>query len=257
MTSSNLPTLSKQQISDALRGIMLGRTLHQLEMEGGISMEAFLQAVQVDEETALAFKVAREFSSYVLEDDITTQLRANADNPSSAIKTNALKAWADHAHKQLDARNPAIFSGKASLTNTVPVQIITTLDLNSVKRSDDIYTLEATTTEVRDIITIPDDQLAHAVPVTADGSPVTPLSAAVTRALEERAFEAAADPLDEAIGRSMEADGHPSLGESEPTSSARIQHHQTKATTRQKPGIRGQAKQNRPTRNAKTKKEAP
>lgn len=243
MTTSNPPKLTEEQAKAAISGITMGRTLQELEQQGNIPVEALLEAIRTNEQLALDFKIAREFSSYVIEDEITTRLKANALAPEGANKTNALKAWADHAHKQLDARNPAIFSGKAALTTTVPIQIITSLDLNVVKRIDDVYNLEATVVEERDVITIPDDQLANAIPILPGALENTPFDRAVAAANEQEAIEAAAARLD-AIPFGPEPDQ--SLGESQQAPRNRANGRPMQTLPRSKRGSKSKKSRPRP-----------
>ena len=87
---SNILPADKADIIKNLRGIALGRTLQDLEKETGMSVESFIYLVQTDQDVALAFKTARELSAYVLEDEVTTKLRLNTDEPTGAVKTNAM-----------------------------------------------------------------------------------------------------------------------------------------------------------------------
>lgn len=149
------PTIPKDKLAGLLEGILLGRTLHDLEKQAGASVEQLMRLLQTDEDAALALRSAREFSAYVLEDEITDKLRANMENPETAVKNNALKIWADHMHRKLEARNPAIYSGKAAVHMTVPVKIVTDLDLNAPQSIAGIYELKAEVVEERPLEALP------------------------------------------------------------------------------------------------------
>lgn len=148
LPSSTAPTaLTEAEGLKLFEGIVLGRTLHQLEKALGIKAERLLSLVRGNEQAFLDFKEARSYSAYVIEDDISEKLRLNADNPESAVKNNALKVWADHMHWVAERRNPEVYSGKATLSLNTPIQINTTLDLGQTKAIDGVYRLEATTTQ--------------------------------------------------------------------------------------------------------------
>lgn len=146
-SSTAQTALTEEESLKLFEGIVLGRTLHQLEKALGIKAERLLSLVRSDERAFLDFKEAREFSAYVLEDDVSEKLRKNADSPESAVKNNALKIWADHIHWVAERRNAAVYSGKAPVSLTVPIQINTSLDLGQVKALEGVYALEATTTQ--------------------------------------------------------------------------------------------------------------
>lgn len=136
--------LTPQESDQLFEGIVLGRTLHQLEKALGIKAERLLSLIRRDEGAALGFKEAREVSAFVIEDEVTEKLRLNAEEPASAVQNNALKLWADHMRWVAERRNAAIYSGKAPVNVSVPIQIVTSLDLGQQKTLEGVYDLTAT-----------------------------------------------------------------------------------------------------------------
>lgn len=179
MAMSNTISDPKKQLTTLLEGILLGRTLYDLEKQAGASVEQLLKLLQHDEATFLDFKTAREFSAYVIEDNITQQLRGNMENPKGAVQNNAVKIWADHMHWMAERRNPAAFSGKAAIHMTVPVQFITDLDLNAPKTIDNIYEFEATIVEEQPVAAIAGDVTEATFEPVPPRDPDSPFSGAV------------------------------------------------------------------------------
>lgn len=207
---SNELTTPKQKLLELFEGIFLGRTLHDLEKQAGAPIEALLKAVRDDEQAFLDFKAARSWGTYVQESEIRTLLRDNALTPESAIKTNALKLYADHLHWALERANPAEFSGKVQVSATVPVQIITTLDLPGAKQIDGIYELAAevpSQPEEREIGSFNDHELQLLEASAVGSPPSSPFDAAVSAILEGDRLESASARLEallDADARSLE-----------------------------------------------------
>lgn len=153
----------------AFEGIILGRTLLQIEKALGIPAERLLALIRLDEGANIAFKEARELSAFVIEDQITDKLAENAENPQSAVKNTALKVWSDHMHWVAERRNAAVYSGKAPVNVTVPIQITTSLDLGHTKSIEGVYELVA-----ESLMDVPKEDIPPAA------LPVSPIEARAT-----------------------------------------------------------------------------
>lgn len=192
---SNILPADKADIIKNLRGVALGRTLQDLEKETGMSIESFIYLVQTDQDVALAFKTARELSAYVLEDEVTTKLRLNTDEPTGAVKTNALKVWADHINGAIKARNPMVYSGKADVGHVTHVHIETTLDLNAPKTIENIYDLTATVVEETEIKNVTDTQFGRLVDELRDEATSSDEAPQLAISDESRRIEEAAERI--------------------------------------------------------------
>lgn len=229
MATSNPISLTKAEVIDLMRGIALGRTLHDLEKQSGVSVESFLFMLQTDQDVAFAFKKARELSSYVLEDEVTDKLRLNADEPTSAAKTNALKAWADHVDSIIKARNPMVYSGKVDVGAAINVRFVTTLDLNAPKTIDNVYDLTGTVVEEAEIKDVTETDFNRLVDGLTNEATSSPFSTALALSQESESIEQAAARLEQAIDGSEPADGYSSLGESQSAQAERVEPAPTKA----------------------------
>lgn len=158
---STTKPLTPQESDQLFEGIVLGRTLHQLEEALGIKAERLLSLIRRDEGASLGFKEAREVSAFVIEDEVTEKLRDNAAAPASAVQNNALKLWADHMHWVAERRNAAIYSGKAPVNVSVPIQIVTSLDLGQQKSIEGVYELTANSITEVPIADLPLDTLQN------------------------------------------------------------------------------------------------
>lgn len=194
MTNSQVVN-PKEQLLSLFEGIFLGRTLHDLEEQAGASIEDILRAVRADEDAFLDFKSAREWGTYVQESELTTKLRANADNPESSAKTNALKLYADHMHWVMERANPNVFSGKLDISSVMSVKINTQLDLNAIKRIENVYDLTATVTEARPANHLNDSDAVLLEASTAPAESRTPFDTAVETVLEADSIEEASQRL--------------------------------------------------------------
>ena len=204
---SNQISTPKDKFLALFEGILLGRTLHDLEKQAGASIEELLLAVRSDEDALLDFKAAREWGTYVQESELTTRLRENADNPQSAVKTNALKLYADHMHWAMERANPGVFSGKADLTAVVPVQFVTTLDLNAVKKLENVYDIEATIPVNAALQDLNDSEFELLEASIREAPPNSPFDAAVRAIKDTDRLETASARLEaviEGISSSLE-----------------------------------------------------
>lgn len=194
---SNQLTTNRERLLTLFDGIFLGRTLHDLEKEAGASIEALLKAVRDDEEAFLDFKANREWGTFVQESELTTKLRQNAaeDAPSPA-RTNALKLYADHLHWVMERANPGYYSGKVNVTASVPLKIITTLDLNNPKQIDNVYDLTATIETEKDRADVTDIEVESLEARALEAPGGSPFDAAVGAVRGSQSIEEAASRLE-------------------------------------------------------------
>ena len=80
---------------------------------------------------ALAFKLSREVSAYALEEEAITRLRRAADDPKSLPHgaMTAISRLVEQLRWSSEKRHPSVYSAKAALNLTVPIQINTSLDM--------------------------------------------------------------------------------------------------------------------------------
>lgn len=133
-----------------LEAIVQGKTLE----EAGVN-SAFLLRVAQSHDLAVTYAKAREMSSYALEEEALGRLRAAATG--GKLEHGALRAidlLAQQLRWSAIKRNPNVYSEKAAVNVTVPIQINTSLDLgdgatSGTKEFPNIY--EATVTVEREV----------------------------------------------------------------------------------------------------------
>lgn len=102
-----------------------------------------------------AYREARTLSAIAFEDESIEMARNIRDDPGTAQDVRAFDVAMNHLRWVAARRNPQLFSEKAAIKLTVPIQINTNLDLGG-KMTDqspqadgnNTYTLEATVVEV-------------------------------------------------------------------------------------------------------------
>ena len=110
--------------------IVLGMPLPDVcQLPGMPSMAAFLKWMQTDPAIGLMYRTAREISAYSLEELALSIARQNAENPGSPAQQKAIDAYLQQLRWAAEKRHPAVFSPRAAVNVTVPVQINTSLDL--------------------------------------------------------------------------------------------------------------------------------
>jgi len=130
-------------------GIAFGRTLAEIERDPGMPPKAlFLVWVMRHVEVATAFAAAREVSAFVLEDEVTDKLRFALKKAGTPAEMKALDMFSNWVRWMIAKRNPKVFSEKAALDVTVPIQINTSLDMGGAagagtKDHPNIYQLAA------------------------------------------------------------------------------------------------------------------
>lgn len=204
---SNRISTTKDRRDELMRGIFLGRTLHDLEKQAGAPLEDILLELKHDEEAFLDFKAAREWGAFIQDSEITTKLRENAENPESAIKTNALKLYADHLRWSMERANPTHFSNKIDLSAVIPVKINTVLDLGGHQQLENVYDLTATIPIERKEDEISDSEfnlLETSARTPPSGSPFNETIAAM---LDGKTAEEATDAIEEALTHVSRSEG--------------------------------------------------
>ena len=108
-----------------LEGIVQGRTLS----EAGVDT-SFLLEIAKNAELGIVFAKAREMSSYAMEEEAIGRLRAAAaDAKVTSTQLRAIDLLVQQLRWSSVKRNPNVFSEKAAVSITVPIQINTSLDL--------------------------------------------------------------------------------------------------------------------------------
>lgn len=130
--------------------IAFGRSMADIERDPALPpRDLFISWLMRDPSLALAFHRAREMSSYVLEDEALELLRGRLTNPGSSVEIRAADLFVQQLRWSAGKRNPGVYSDKAAVSVTVPVQINTTLDMGpagpgtGTKEFPNIYELKA------------------------------------------------------------------------------------------------------------------
>lgn len=114
---------------------------------------AFLSWLMQQPELAIMFNLARQVSTYALEDEAVRVARGQYANPGDKSKLQAANQLLTHLRWVMAKRHPNVFSDRAEVNVTVPITIQTTLDLGDaapgkgVKEMPNIYDLKGTITE--------------------------------------------------------------------------------------------------------------
>lgn len=123
------PDADRNAISEhsmaVLEAIVTGKTLQ----EAGVD-SAFLLEVAKHPTLGLGFAKAREMSSYALEEEAIGRLRAAvAEGKVTSTQLRAIDLLVQQLRWSSIKRNPNVYSEKAAVNITVPIEIKTTLDL--------------------------------------------------------------------------------------------------------------------------------
>ncbi len=134
-----------------------GRTLREICKPGAgfVSYWTFRRWCVEQPDLMAAYREARTLSAIAFEDESIEMARSIRDEPGSAQDVRAFDVAMNHLRWVAARRNPHLFSEKAAIKLTVPIQINTNLDLggkmsqqNPGRDGDNTYTLEATVVEV-------------------------------------------------------------------------------------------------------------
>ncbi len=133
--------------------IALGHALPDICNRPGFPSQAqFVKWCQLDPAIARMYDTGRRISAYMLEEEALSLARAGAENPGSPGALKAREQLIQQLRWAATKRNPGVFSDKAAVTVTVPIQINTSLDLGadptaSAKGIDNVYTLTSETVQ--------------------------------------------------------------------------------------------------------------
>src|SRR3990172_526381 len=134
-----------------------GFTLRELCAPGNgfVSYYTFRRWCLLQPELALAYREARTLSAINFEEESIDMAREIRTDPGSAQRVRAFDVAMNHLRWVAARRNPQLFSEKAAIKLTVPIQINTNLDLGGSlmdqtldKSGKSTYTLEATVMEL-------------------------------------------------------------------------------------------------------------
>lgn len=186
---------------EVIEQLAFGRTLAEIERDPSFPpRNLFMSWVMRDPALAYAYKRAHEISSFMLEEDALQLLRDLVANPGSPIRVAAVDKLTNHLRWMAGKRNPAVYSEKASVNVTVPIQINTSLDLGKGGSDEtapgfpNIYELKAEVVKEVDLPAPEEETRAHARK--ARGEPkgrkrkLTPRSAALRPAETQVEYEA-------------------------------------------------------------------
>ena len=134
-----------------------GATLRDLCTPGNgfVTYYTFRRWCLTQPELALAYREARTLSAINFEEESIDMAREIRKEPGSAQRVRAYDVAMNHLRWVAARRNPQLFSEKAAIKLTVPIQINTNLDLGGSlldqtldKSGKSTYTLEATVLEM-------------------------------------------------------------------------------------------------------------
>ena len=134
-----------------------GFTLRELCAPGNgfVTYYTFRRWCLLHPELTLAYREARTLSAINFEEESIDMAREIRNNPGSAQRVRAFDVAMNHLRWVAARRNPQLFSEKAAIKLTVPIQINTNLDLGGSlmdqtldKSGKSTYTLEATVMEL-------------------------------------------------------------------------------------------------------------
>jgi len=134
-----------------------GATLRELCAPGNgfVTYYTFRRWCLLQPELALAYREARTLSAINFEEESIDMAREIRTDPGSAQRVRAFDVAMNHLRWVAARRNPQLFSEKAAIKLTVPIQINTNLDLGGSlmdqtldKSGKSTYTLEATVMEL-------------------------------------------------------------------------------------------------------------
>lgn len=163
--------------------IAFGRQLSEIEREAHLPPAAvFMVWVMRSPAIAQAFAQAREASAYMMEDEALRLLRELVADPGDKEKIRAVDLYTQQLWRSIGKRNPGVFSDKAAVNVTVPVQITTSLDMggdkagggSGTKQFPNIYDLDAS--QVVEVPQAREPETAAVDPETGAGASVAQVS---------------------------------------------------------------------------------
>ena len=130
--------------------IAFGQTLKQIEqMPGMPPAKVFLSWLMKEPALLRAYMVAREMSGFMMEDEALQLARELVEDPQNNQHIRAVEVLINQLKWTAGKRNPQVFSDKAQVNVTVPIQINTTLDMGDTgtqgtPQFPNIYEMRAT-----------------------------------------------------------------------------------------------------------------
>jgi len=183
-----------------LEHLVQGKTLEEAGVDTG-----FLLRVMKDPALGLVYARAREMSSYAMEEEALVRLRNAQGTKMPATELRALDLLVQQLRWSAIKRNPSVYSEKAAVNVTVPIQINTTLDMgdsaaNATKEFPNIYEVTVETRRDIPINELPDDYIAELsrTPLTITGL----AESSVEAAEKEKEGEAQPGVLQAVVGAS-------------------------------------------------------
>ena len=135
---------------DVVERVAFGMSLQEIAQDPFMPpRELFMVWMMRNSELATAYKRAQEISAYALEDEALFLLREAIGRPLTGPDVRKLELLVNHMRWAAGKRLPSVYSEKATVGITVPIQINTTLDLgasagqNSTAEFPNIYELRA------------------------------------------------------------------------------------------------------------------
>ena len=143
-------------------GVAKGETLLDICKAPGMPHRAsFYRWGMLYKDVAVSFQAARELSAQALEEEALGLARElSGKNDFTTVKVRAIDIALQQLRWSATRRDPSKYGQKAKETITVPIQIITTLDLGGDNRdSQGIYTItaEVVAPTGTDVLTPPQD----------------------------------------------------------------------------------------------------
>jgi hypothetical protein len=132
--------------------IIHGETLNEICKPGSglVSAATVRRWAMLYPEAARALMAAREESAFSLDDEALDAVRAIREKPGSPQNVRAVEVLVNHLRWVTARRNPRVYSEKAAVKITVPIQINTGLNLGEGQPaggagvdSNSVYTIEA------------------------------------------------------------------------------------------------------------------
>ena len=117
---------------DVVERVAFGMSLQEIAQDPFMPpRELFMVWMMRNSELATAYKRAQEISAYALEDEALFLLREAIGRPLTGPDVRKLELLVNHMRWAAGKRLPSVYSEKATVGITVPIQINTTLDLGS------------------------------------------------------------------------------------------------------------------------------
>lgn len=163
-----------------LEAVALGKSLFEIEQDPSFPpAKTFIQWVMLYPDLARGYATARELSGFMLEEEALWLARELRLNPGSSQAIKACEVLINQLRWSAGKRNPQVFSDKAALNVTVPIQINTSLDLGTeqktgTKEFPNIYDMSANLEQAVPIDEVPIDVLERTLKQDTGGEGTPP-----------------------------------------------------------------------------------